>query len=98
MSTNDGMNSIKKTTTIEGDKLVNTSINTHRPAAGIVGGLFIIATVTAIIGLLLCGPILNNPDILVKGFENRNQVTWGTVMELMLVLSGIGTQLGCFQS
>lgn len=74
----------------------NVSINTHRPAAATIGVLFIIASVSAIIGGVLYGPILNNPDFLVKGLENRSQVILGTVMELILVLSAIGTAVGLF--
>jgi Domain of unknown function (DUF4386) len=71
-------------------------MNTHRQAAAIVGVLFIIATVTAILGLLLYQPILNGPDYLVNGFEKSNQVILGAVMELILVLSAVGTAVGLF--
>jgi len=77
---------------------VNTSasINTHRPAAATIGVLFIIVSVSAIVGGLLYGPILNNPDFLVKGLENRSQVTLGAVMELITVLANIGTAVALF--
>ena len=44
-------------------------MNSDRKNAIIVGVLFILATVTAIIGLVLYDPILNDPDYLIKGAE-----------------------------
>lgn len=42
-------------------------MNNNRKAAKIAGVLFILATVTSIIGFLLYNPILNDPDYLIKG-------------------------------
>src|SRR5947209_13723920 len=92
MATNERVNSIKQTTTIEGDK----HMNTNRQAATIVGALFLLTEVTALMGLFLYGPILNGPDYLVNGFANKNQVILGVVMELLLVCSNIGTAVGLF--
>src|SRR5215216_2753848 len=96
MATGERMNSIKTTATMEGDKHVNTGTNTHRRAAATVGVLFILATVSAIIGLGLYGPILSGTDFLAAGFANRTQVTWGVAMELVLVFTAIGTAVGLF--
>src|SRR3954451_18742130 len=71
-------------------------MNSNKKAAKIVGGLFILAAVTAVIGLLLYDPILNGPDYLIKGAENANQVILGAVMELILVLTAIGTSIMLF--
>ncbi|SDX75799.1 DUF4386 domain-containing protein [Paenibacillus sp. CF384] len=66
-------------------------------AAKIVGVLFILAAVTSIIAaFILYKPILNNPDYLVEGAKQANQVILGTVMELMLVVSAIGTAITMF--
>lgn len=71
-------------------------MNSNRKAAKIVGVLFILAAVTAVIGLNLYDPILNGPDYLIKGSEHANQVIVGAVMELMLVVSAIGTATTMF--
>ncbi|WP_373228698.1 DUF4386 domain-containing protein [Cohnella sp.] len=63
----------------------------NKKAGIIVGVLFILAAVTAIIGLILYDPILNGPDYLMKGSEHANQVILGALMELILVVSAVGT-------
>jgi hypothetical protein len=69
---------------------------TNRKTAIIVGVLFILAAVTSIIGLILYNPILNGPDYLTTGFENKNQVILGALFELILVCSAIGTSIMLF--
>ncbi|MGX9135785.1 DUF4386 domain-containing protein [Rummeliibacillus sp. JY-2-4R] len=66
-------------------------MNSNKRAARIVGILFILAAVTAIIGLKLYDPILNDSDYLMKGAEHANQIILGAVMELILVISAVGT-------
>ena len=61
-----------------------------------MGVLFILAAVTAIIGLILYDPILNGPDYLMKGSEHANQVILGALMELILVVSAVGTATTMF--
>ncbi|WP_240548430.1 DUF4386 domain-containing protein [Paenibacillus lignilyticus] len=66
-------------------------------AAKIVGILFILAAVTSMIAaFILYKPILNNADYLVQGSKHANQVILGAVMELMLVVSAIGTATTMF--
>jgi Domain of unknown function (DUF4386) len=72
-----------------------TSPHATRSAALATGVLFIIASATAILGLLLYGPILGS-DYLVRGAENANQVILGTIMELALLVANIGTAIGLF--
>jgi Domain of unknown function (DUF4386) len=86
------MPTTRQTVVIEGD----THMPTHRQAATIVGVLYILAAVTAILGLLLYSPILGGPDYLIKGAEHKNQVILGAMMELLLVCSAIGTAVGLF--
>lgn len=63
-----------------------------RTASKIVGVLFILAAVTSIIGgLVLYKPVLNTPDYLIQGSEHANQVVLGALMELILVVSAVGT-------
>jgi len=71
-------------------------MNSNRKTAKIVGVLFILAAVSAVIGLNLYDPILNGPDYLLKGSEHANQVILGAVMELILVLSAVGTATTMF--
>jgi hypothetical protein len=71
-------------------------MNTNKKSALIVGVLFILAAVTAIIGLILYDPILNGPDYLMKGSEHANQVILGALMELILVVSAVGTATTMF--
>ncbi len=71
-------------------------MNSNRNASKIVGVLFILAAVSAVIGLNLYDPILNGPDYLMKGSEHANQVIVGAVMELILVVSAIGTATTMF--
>jgi hypothetical protein len=71
-------------------------MNSNRKTAKIVGVLFILAAVAAVIGLNLYNPILNGPDYLLKGSEHANQVILGAVMELILVVSAVGTATTMF--
>lgn len=66
-------------------------MDSNKKAAKMVGVLFILAAVTAIVGLILYDPILNDPNYLTKGSEHTNQVIVGALMELTLVASAIGT-------
>ncbi|WP_416825104.1 DUF4386 domain-containing protein [Ectobacillus polymachus] len=71
-------------------------MNTSKKSTLIIGVLFILAAVTAIIGLILYDPILNGPDYLIKGSEHANQVILGALMELILVVSAVGTSTTMF--
>lgn len=76
----------------KGDK----KMSSNQKAAKIVGVLFLLAALSAVIGLLLYDPILNSSDYLIKGSENANQVTLGALLELILVVSVIGTATTMF--
>lgn len=71
-------------------------MNSNKKAASIIGVLFILAAVSAVIGLNLYDPILNSPDYLIKGSEHANQVILGALMELILVVSAVGTATTMF--
>jgi len=86
------MNTNRKTLVSEKDK----PMDTHRQAAIIVGVMFIIATVTAILGLLFYQPILSGPDYFINGAAQKNQVIVGALMELILACTAIGTAIGLF--
>ena len=68
-------------------------MNSNRDIAIIVGALYILAAVTAIIGFILYQPILTDPEYIIKGSANETQVIWGAVNELILAFSVIGTSV-----
>jgi hypothetical protein len=72
------------------------SVNTDRRGATLIGIFFIIASTTAILGLLFYQPIIEGPDYLTNGAAHSNQVILGALMELTLVVTAIGTAIGLF--
>lgn len=62
----------------------------HRATARIVGVLFIVATVTAIIGGGLVMQSLDAPDYLAQAEAHHGQLVAGVVLEFILALSVIG--------
>lgn len=66
-------------------------MNSNKKTAKMVGILFILAAVSAVAGVLLYDPFLTSSDYLTKGSEYYNQVVLGAVMELILVISAVGT-------
>lgn len=59
------------------------NVNSNKKTAVIVGLLFIIATVSAVISVAFLGPVLNDPDYLISFSENENQVIIGALLDLM---------------
>lgn len=86
------MNTNRQTATIAG----GNPMNTHRKTATAVGIFYILASASAIAGLILYQPILSGPNYLVNGFANQNQVILGVLMELILVVTAVGTAVGLF--
>jgi hypothetical protein len=86
------MNTNRKSAVSEAGKPVNAD----RRVATLVGIFFIMASTTAILGLLFYQPILKGPDYLTNGAAHANQVLLGALMELALVVSAIGTAIGLF--
>ena len=66
-------------------------MNSNQKSAKIVGVLFLLAAFSAVIGLLLYDPIINGSEYLIEGSANANQVTLGALLELVLVISVVGT-------
>jgi len=71
-------------------------MNSNRDIAILVGILYILAAVTAILGFVLYQPILNDPDYIIKGSANETQVIWGAFSELILAVSVIGISILMF--
>ena len=68
-------------------------MGTTRSNAIITGVLFIIASLTAVIGVLLYGPIIKGPDYLINGAAHGHQVILGALNELILACAAIGTAI-----
>lgn len=66
-------------------------MGSNQKLAKIVGVLFFVAAISAVIGLFLYNPILNESDYLQQGSEHATQIALGALMELILVVSVIGT-------
>ena len=71
-------------------------MNTNKNRATAVGVLFILAAVTAIIGVFLYKPILNETDYIIKAAAKETQVLWGAFFEIILAFSVIGTSITLF--
>ena len=62
-------------------------MNTNRNTARIVGALFIIGTVAGILSVVFTGPILSDPNYLIKVSENQNQIVIGSLLVLIMGFS-----------
>ncbi len=71
-------------------------MNSTRKTAIIVGILFIIATVTAVISVAFLGPILADPDYLISFSANQNQVIIGALLDLLGAGAFVGLAIVIF--
>jgi len=71
-------------------------MNSNRDIAILVGVLYILAAVTAIIGFALYQPILSDTEYIIRGSANEMQVVWGAFNELILAFSVIGISVMMF--
>jgi hypothetical protein len=70
-------------------------MDSARRSALVAGVFFIVAAVTAIIGLALYDPVLNNSDYIVTSGHD-SQVALGAFFEVLLAISVIGTSVTLF--
>ena len=68
----------------------------NKNKAKIIGIFFIIAAISAIIGLVLYYPILDDQNDLIEGAKNSNQIILGAIFELILVSTVVGTGITFF--
>ena len=61
-----------------------SKMNTNKKTARIVGVLFIIGTVAGILSVVFTGPILDDPDYLIKVSANENQIIIGALLVLIM--------------
>jgi hypothetical protein len=59
-------------------------MNSIKKTARIVGVLYIIGTVAGMLSLVLTGPILGDPDYLVKVSANESQIIAGALFVLIM--------------
>ena len=71
-------------------------MDSHRRNAIVVGVLFLIASVAAVLGFLLYGPILKNPDYVLKGPTDAHQLALGAFFELVTAGAVAGTSIALF--
>ena len=74
----------------------NSETKADKKNAITTGVFFIAATVSAIIGLKLYDPILNNPDFLIIGVKNSSQIVLGAIFESILACTAVGTAIMMF--
>jgi Domain of unknown function (DUF4386) len=70
-------------------------VDSTRKTSLLFGVLFIITFITSIPALLLYGPVLNQADYIV-GAGADTRVEWGAFLEVLLIISNIGTALVVF--
>ena len=67
-----------------------------RKTAMIVGALFIIATIAGMIGAILLGPILDDPDYLVNTSAHENEVALGALSYIIQGVAVVGIAVMIF--
>lgn len=67
-----------------------------RTRARVVGSLFLMAAVTAIIGLFLYDPVLHHADYALQNDAQQARIATGAFMEVLLALSMIGIGVGMY--
>lgn len=75
---------------------MESRIKSSQKEAITTGAFFITATVTAIIGLNLYEPVLNDTNILSAASANSNQIELGALFELILAFANMGTGIMLF--
>ncbi len=71
-------------------------MKSNRSNAIAAGILFIIAAVAAMTGRILYGPILVDPEYIIKGTAHEAQVLWGAFFEILTAFAVIGTPIALF--
>ena len=71
-------------------------MNSYRGTAILIGILYIIGTVTALINVILVDPILEESDYLTEIAENQNTVITAVILELIMAVSLIGISVLIF--
>ena len=70
-------------------------MNTDRKTAIVVGVLFLLGF-AGVFGPVIVSPILDNPNYLIKIFENKNLVLVGALFQLIMALACAGIAIGLY--
>ena len=70
-------------------------MNTHRKTAVIVGVLFLLGF-AGVFGPVIVSPILDDPNYLIKIFENKNLMVVGALFQLTMALACAGIAIGLY--
>ena len=73
-----------------------TTMKSNRNSATLAGILYLIAAVAAMIGRISYGPILTDPDYIIKGTAHETQVLWGAFFEILTAFAVIGTPIALY--
>ena len=71
-------------------------MKTNSNSATFAGILYLIAAVAAMIGRISYGPILTDPDYIIKGTSHEPQVLWGAFFEIITAFAVIGTPIALY--
>lgn len=74
-----------------------TIMKSNRNNATLAGILYLIAAAAAMIGRITYGPILTDPDYIIKGTAHETQVLWGAFFEILTAFAVIGTPVALYQ-
>lgn len=74
----------------------HTKPGANQKDAKIIGIFFIVATISAIIGLKLYDPILNNSEFLTASIVHSEKIVWGAIFESILAFTALGTAILMF--
>jgi hypothetical protein len=64
--------------------------------ARVFGVLFLVTFITSIPALLLYQPVLDHPAAYIAGAGHNNQIVFGALLELLLIIANIGTAVVVF--
>lgn len=70
---------------------MNLNLSESKSDTTLIGVFFIVATLTAILGVKLYDPLLSDSNFLVTANENYNRIVSGCISELVLVITASGT-------
>lgn len=70
-------------------------MNTHRKTAVIVGVLFLLGF-AGVFGPVIVSPILDDPNYLIRIFENKNLMVVGALFQLTMALACAGIAIGLY--
>ncbi|WP_019009288.1 DUF4386 domain-containing protein [Deinococcus aquatilis] len=71
-------------------------MRSSKTAARITGVLFVLASISAVLGVLLYDPLLHDPNFLLSGQTHTHRIMLGALFELILASAAVGTAITLF--